>query len=342
MDQGPGTSSHLAESAESAGFATAPATARSASHRRSDSDGTPWNVPASWSGWSLFLILALQAVLALRLIRADTAFQDEALYLWAGHKEWAHILHGTHIPPFAAYFSGAPVIYPLFGALADSIGGLSAARILSLIFMLGATGLLWSCARRLYGQIAAFFAAALFAVAGPTLHLSSFATYDAMSVFLMALAAWLVVRAADRRDATGAMIAAGVALALADATSYSITIFDPVVILLALIVAFPSPGGRRAVSRCLILLTVVLVLLGLGLLVGGSTYRTGIDNTTLARVPGLASAATIFADSWAWTGAIAVVALIGIIISLARPPLTAKTWLPLLVGCAILLVPAEQ
>ena len=41
---------------------------------------------------------------------------------------------------------------------------------------------------QLYGNRAAFFAAALFAVAGPTLHLGAFATYDAMSVFLIALA----------------------------------------------------------------------------------------------------------------------------------------------------------
>ena len=57
--------------------------------------------------------------LSLLLVRADTAFQDEALYLWAGHLQWAHWLHGAAVPPFAYYFSGAPVIYPPLGALAD-------------------------------------------------------------------------------------------------------------------------------------------------------------------------------------------------------------------------------
>ena len=94
------------------------------------------------------------------------------------------MLHGTPIPPFPSYFSGAPVIYPPMAALADSAGGLAAARILSLVFMLGATALLWDATRRLLGRRAAFFAAALFAVLGPTLHLGSFATYDAMSMFL--------------------------------------------------------------------------------------------------------------------------------------------------------------
>ncbi len=323
-------------------LATKPEGSRAAAHRKNAADRGGWTIPASWPVWSLFFVLVVQALLTLRLMHADSAFQDEALYLWAGHREWGHLLHGTPIPPYPAYFSGAPVLYPLFGALADSIGGLSAARILSLIFMLGATGLLWATTKRLYGSIAAFFAAALFAVLGPTLHLGSFATYDAMSVFLVALAAWLVVLAGQRRDATGLMIGAGVVLALANATAYSMAIFDPIVIGLALLVAYPTPGGKRAWSRCLILLTVVVVLLGIGLLVGGGYYRTGINNTTLQRVPGGDSTLTVLTDSWHWTGAVAVIALIGVIVAFTRRPLTARTWLPPLVLIAIVLVPVEQ
>ena len=74
--------------------------------------------------------------------------------------------------------------------------------------MLGATALLWGTAGRLFGRRAAFFAAALFAVLGPTLHLGAFATYDALSVLLVAAAAWCVVRAGgaagrDRLDDRG-------------------------------------------------------------------------------------------------------------------------------------------
>ena len=85
-----------------------------------DGRATRWRVPSSWP---LLPVLVVQALLSLRLVRADTAFQDEALYLWAGHLQWAHWLHGTAIPPFAYYFSGAPVIYPPLGALADHAGG---------------------------------------------------------------------------------------------------------------------------------------------------------------------------------------------------------------------------
>ena len=126
------------------------------------------------------------------------------------------------------------------------MAGLDGARVLSLVFMLGATALLYATAGRLAGRWAAFFAAGLFAVVGPTLHLGSFATYDAMALFLVALAAWLVVRAGDRADATLWMAGAGVVLALANLTSYPSALYDPVVIALALVVALPRPGGRLA------------------------------------------------------------------------------------------------
>jgi 4-amino-4-deoxy-L-arabinose transferase-like glycosyltransferase len=208
--------------------------------------------------------------------------------------------------------------------------------------MLAATALLWGATGRLYGRQAGFFAAALFAVLGPTLHLGTFATYDAMSLFLIALAAWFVVRAGEQRDATGWMIAAGVALALANATAYSSALFDPVVILLALLTAVSKPGGKLAAARSLILLTVLAVLLTAGLLIGGSYYRTGVQATTLSRVAGQDSVLSVLADSWSWTGIVAVAALCGVVVSLVRRPGGAQTWLLALLTGAALLVPLEQ
>jgi hypothetical protein len=42
---------------------------------------------------ALLGILCLQAVMSLRL--QNTAFEDEALYLYAGHMELEHLLHGA-------------------------------------------------------------------------------------------------------------------------------------------------------------------------------------------------------------------------------------------------------
>jgi len=74
------------------------------------------------------------------------------VYLWAGHLEWTHWEYGTPIPNFAAYFSGAPVLYPPLAAMADSVAGLAGPRILSLLFMLGATALLYTTTNRIFGQ----------------------------------------------------------------------------------------------------------------------------------------------------------------------------------------------
>jgi hypothetical protein len=290
--------------------------------------------------WPLVLVLAVQAVLTVRLVRADSAFEDEATYLWAGHLQWAHWLHGTAIPPFASYFSGAPVVYPPLGALADSVGGLAGARVLSLVFMLVATALLSATTGRLFGRRAAFFAAALFAVAGPALHLGAFATYDALSVALIALAAWCVVRPGDR-EGTGWMIAAGTALAVANAAAYASALFDLVVLALALLTAWPA-NRRVAARRCGALLLVLVVLVMSGLLGGGSAYLTGVRQTTLARAPGPDSPLSVVTAAWSWTGLIVILAICGVIISWTGRRGWAQTLLLALLAAAAVLGPLQQ
>ena len=194
--------------------------------------------------------------------------------------------------------------------------------------MLVATALLWGVASKLYGHRAAFFAAALFAVAGPTLHLGAFATYDAMSVFLVALASWCVVRPGNGQDATGWMVAAAVALALANAAAYSSLLFDPVVVLLALLTAFPKPGGKIAGRRVAIIVIIVAVLLLAGLLIGGSSYIGGFERTTLdAGSWRLPPRSPCWPEAWSWTGIIIVLALCGVIVSLVGKNGRAQTWL---------------
>lgn len=132
--------------------------------------------------WLLLAVLLVQGVLSLRLVWSNTAFNDEGLYLWAGHWEIAHLLHGTKIPQFQTFFSGAPVIYPVLGAIADTYGGLAGARLLSVAFMLAATVLLYATTTRLFGRKAGAVAAAVFAFLGPVQFLGAFATFDAMAI----------------------------------------------------------------------------------------------------------------------------------------------------------------
>src|SRR6266542_3187873 len=163
------------------------------------SQGIPRKGRDLWQAPWLPLILLGQALLSLRLIWSNTAFQDEALYLWAGHRVWSHWLYGAPLPGFSGYFSGAPAVYPPLGALADTYGGLAGARLLSLAFMLLATLLLYLAAYRIFGRPSALFAVCLFAGLGATQFLGALATYDAMAIALLALATCLGLRAADLR-----------------------------------------------------------------------------------------------------------------------------------------------
>lgn len=265
----------------------------------------PWLVP----------ILTVQAILSLRLVRLDTAFSDEALYLWVGHQEWARLIHGTPAPPFATYLSGSPVIYPPIAAIADSVGGLTGARILSLCFMLGATALLWGTATRLYGRTAAFFATCLWATLGETLRLGAFATYDSMACFLLVLAAWCAVRAAQSDSGAGwAMLGSGV-LALANSAKYATVVFDPTVILLVVAVGMARSLPRKELARRGAVMSAYTVIWLIGLLslstIGNEYYLTGIAATTLARPPGGASTMAVIQTFWPYLKILAPLAVAG-------------------------------
>jgi Dolichyl-phosphate-mannose-protein mannosyltransferase len=286
----------------------------------------------------LIAIVTVQAALSARLISRYTVFNDEALYLWAGRVEWQHWLHGTPVPPFQAYFSGAPTVYPPLGALADTLGGLQGARILSLCFMLAATVLLWSTTARLYGKQAASFAAGFWAILGPTQHLGAYATYDAMALFLVALAAWCATGRRDKEDATGWIICAAGALALANAAKYASAIFDPVVIALAIASAWPHPGGKVALRRGTLLIVCSTGALALILRLGGPLYVRGLAQTTLTRTTDTTPIMTVLGQSWAWVGSVAVIAALALVLSWRRPGMGLTA---LLVG-AVLLVPIEQ
>ena len=292
--------------------------------------------------WPLLVVLAVQAGLSLRLLRANTASESEARYLRAGHLEWANWLHGTPIPPFPRYFSGAPVVYPPIGAVADGIGGLAGARVLSLAFMLGATMVLWSTTGRLFGRRASFFASALFALLGTTLHLGVFATYDAMSVFLVALAAWCVIRPGARGPATGWMLAGAGALALANVAAYTTLLFDPLIVALALLTSPWTSRGFLAARRAGTVLAGTAALLSLVVAADRSDYLGGFERTMLTRVAGSASAQSVLGQSWYWAGLLLVVAVSGVVISVASRQAAAQSVLLVFLTAALVFGPLEQ
>jgi hypothetical protein len=272
-----------------------------------------WDMAASrrraWVSRAVLLcILLIQTVLSLRL--SNTAFQDEALYLAAGHAELDHLLNGTPLPiDYAAYFSGSPQLYPVLAAVVDGWFGLTGARVLSLVLMLFTTGLLYSFSRRMFNERAALAAAALFSVVQSTVVMGFFATYDAAALFLLALAVWIVVRT-NRAPAYAVLLAAPVAV-LAVGVKYAAALYLPTLVVLALLTAWPYRGARSAVLRML------LLGLGMGALAGIGIYTTdllaGIQQTTTNRAHGTDSAAFLLQRSAEWGGLMFLAAVGGAI-----------------------------
>jgi hypothetical protein len=267
-------------------------------------------------------ILAMQAFMSFQLLNVTGASGDEALYIYSGHQLIHELWHGGGSPYYENYFSGAPVIYPVFAAMFDRVGGLTLVRAVSGLFMLVATGLLFATARRLFGYWPAVIAAGLFAALGITQALGAYATFDAMALMLMACAAYCAVKATD--NAKWLLAVPGMLL-LANATKYASVLFDPVVIMLAAL-ALRTEGWRRVWHRAAILAGVTAFLLVIATLLSGNAYAKGILFTTIARKagPGIlnlspADPSAIIIFSWDRIGLIVVVGVLAMIVSLAVP-----------------------
>jgi hypothetical protein len=297
------------------------------------------------------VILLMQAVLTLRM--NNTAFEDEALYLYVGHLEIAHLLHGASLQgDYPSYFSGAPVLYPVLGALADSIGGLVAARAVSLIEMLLATTLVYGMTRRLFNERVALCAAVVFAVSEPTLFLGNLATYDASALCLLALAAWIIVRTAEYRW-PAYLIAAPLVL-LAIATKYATLLYVPSLIALAGLAGAPKRSRTSLFVRPAALIALFAALSALLVYVAGPDYITGFKFTTLERFEGTSTVSSLVWDCAQWIGLPALLAAIGAVSYAIKPATEAReqvaaagtrlyrTVLGAVLGGTILLAPIEQ
>ena len=301
-----------------------------ASHRRATLLGA-WTSLGTAAGWPLGVILVLQAALSLRLTWSDSASVGEANALWVGRLELGHWLHGAALAgapalsgqpsAVASYLSGAPSLYPPIGALASGLGGLAAARLLSLGLMLGATVALHGVTRRLSDRRSAFFGAALFAGLAGTAFLGALASNEAMSLGLLALAAWLGIRAANRsgRVQAALAVAVGAALALANATAYG-SGPDDLIVLSVTALAIWRGAGRAAAWRGAALESATLgIALGAGLLAGGRADWPDAMATMAGRAPAGAPLG-LAAAGGKWLGAVAVLAALGALVTVAARP----------------------
>ncbi len=289
----------------------------------------------------LTLICAVQAAGSLALVWSNTAFTDEADYLRVGHLIIGHWLHGKSWPAGYAdkVMSGSPMAYPPLGALADSAAGLAGARIASLAFMVAATVLVFHTAARLLGKTEAVIAAALWALSEPVLRLA-FATYDPMSVLLVALAAWLAVEAAYRRGRPVLVLCSAAALGLAVAVAYSAIAITPVVVAFAFLTWWYRFDVRLAVSWTATLTAVAAAVFAL--VITASRSWAGIAFTVFDRsVNDYQDAALILGDVARASGLVILLAVIGAAAATRERDLPFRLLLVAL-GATGFVVPAAQ
>jgi len=286
--------------------------------------------------WALWSILAAQATLTLPWMWRTAAFTDEALYLNASHQGW------SHLPSYADSFPGLPVLYPPIAAVFDSIGGLIAARLASLLFMLGATALVYLIGDRMFGRIPGVLAALLFAVCGIVVHLGAAATFDPMALFLLVLALYAAVRMRD--GGIRWLLICPIALAAANATKYATLAWDAVIV--GTVIFDGLSKGRTPTVFLAVSVTATAAVFDFGiLLLGGSNLATGVLRNTIypspeAGVP--SSSLSVLAHAVLMTGLIVLIAVAGVWVSVVkRMPATATAFLCLLVLGA-LLAPVEQ
>ena len=270
-----------------------------------------FSAPSARRTWvsrvALGVILCVQAVLSLRL--QNTAYGDEALYLYAGHMETAHLLHGASLQGnYASYLPGLPVLYPVLAAAANSVGGLAAARVVSLLAMLVTTGLLYAMTRLLFNERVGLCAAAMFCATEATILAGHLATNDAVSLCLLALASWIVVRTGPWR--WRAYLLAMPIACLAAATDYWALLYLPTVAALVGLAGHPYIG-RPALARALVMGAVMVELFALGVLVAGRGYVTAAVTATASRSAGSSQALAILTEAGKWGGLIVALAVFG-------------------------------
>ncbi len=263
--------------------------------------------------WPLAVVLAVQAAFSLSLVWSNSAYGDEAQHILDGQLEWSHLLHGTQLPRYSE--AGAREIYPLIGAAVNSVGGLHAARIVSLCFMLASSLLLYQIGVRLFGRTAAVAGVALWAVSEPVLRLA-FATWDPLACLLIITSLRLAVQARDARRKGLLIAVSALTLALAGVTALPFLIYVPVVIAVALLAWLEPMGARRAIrytawltAGSAVLVIALMTFLHLWSNVSGmAQYHSG-------RI-GLRSAEVVFKPVWSWDGVILVAAFTGAVTAL--------------------------
>jgi 4-amino-4-deoxy-L-arabinose transferase-like glycosyltransferase len=218
-------------------------------------------------------------------VKANTnPFQDEGLYLYMGHRMIDHILSGANVTEYpGSYFSGAPGLYPIVGAIADSVGGVEGARAVSLVFVCVTVIATYGIGKELFGNLSGLLGASAFALCGSVIFMSGLATLDAMALCLMALGCWLTAYSANHDKLLWAPIVA-VLLTLAFLTKYATAVYVPGIAALGILLAWRHIRWG-AVRRGLLIVAATSAGVFFILTFWANDLKRGIVSTTAHRTP---------------------------------------------------------
>jgi hypothetical protein len=142
----------------------------------------------------------------------------------------------------------------------------------------------------------------------------AFATADPLSIFFMALAAWLAVRTLHRRRIGELVAAAAVALALANMTMYASIFIDPVVFVFAFLAWRIRGHGLHAGSRSAWLAATWALSFGL-IMTASHSWPRLVASLSLHSTPGSESASAALNGIWGYGGLVLGLAAVGAIVS---------------------------
>src|SRR6266487_4619286 len=210
------------------------------------------------SFWPLILILAMQGIISVATLH-NTAFQDEGLYLYAGRQLFHYWLGGpVPLDHYAFYFSGYPGVYPVIGGVLDMIGGLELARTFSLICMMGVNAIVYYSTQKFFQRPAAIFASATYASLGTVLFVGRLATFDAMCLFLIALATAIAFKVSTSRHPWLALMI-GPLLVLSILAKYAAMLFTPPVLGILVFCSIIFLGWWRMLLRLAMAIVTLII-----------------------------------------------------------------------------------
>jgi len=240
------------------------------------------------SFWPLILILAMQAIISVATLH-NTAFQDEGLYLYAGRQIFRYWMGGpVPLDRYVFYFSGYPDVYPVIGGVLDMIGGLELARSFSLFCMMGVNAIIYYSTQKLFQRPAAIFASATYGSLGAVLFLSRLATYDALCIFLIALATAIAYKVSTSRYPWLALMI-GPLLVLSILDKYAAMLFTLSILGILVFYSLAFQGWWRMLLRLAIAIVTLVISLVVAYhfmdklafhAIAGSTTNRGVSNPT--------------------------------------------------------------